>query len=142
MLNLSALTVSETRSFLTKPVVMIVEDHQDLRDVLKFHLKRNFDVEVLEFSSGYEALQNMPFNFSGTILCDLKMPAGDGMLLYQHLKTQGLINRVQFAIWTSHRDLLEGFREVPVFDKLEFSRIMRFVEAGGVPSRLPAKSTG
>jgi hypothetical protein len=70
------------------------------------------------------------------------MPAGDGMLLYQHLKTQGLISRVRFAIWTSHRDLLEGFNEVPVFDKLEFSRVLSFVEAGGASARLQNKSTG
>ncbi|MBX2996706.1 MAG: response regulator [Bdellovibrionaceae bacterium] len=115
---------------MSKPTAIIVEDHHDLRAVLKFHLLRHFDIHILEFSSATDALENLPADFKGPIFCDLQMPAGGAEQLYQSLETSGKLRDCHFILWTSHREMGDSFRRlrVPIFDKLAFGDLIKFTD--------------
>ena len=77
--------------------VLVVDDDQLVRSVLVQMLK--VDHEVLEASGGYQALELLESDDDfDVILCDLMMPNGDGVMLFEALsrKAPRLCGRVVF----------------------------------------------
>lgn len=67
-----------------KPVVLVIDDNQDVRDYLKSLLSA--DYHVLEASNGQEGLEQALKYSPNAVICDVMMPVMDGMECCQRLK--------------------------------------------------------
>ena len=66
--------------------LIIVDDDFDLRDSLEAYFDTP-EFNVISFSSGKTLLENLPNNFNGVIVCDLKMPEMSGLQVLEALQS-------------------------------------------------------
>ena len=78
------LAITMTKSVITQ--LIIVDDDFDLRDSLEAYFDTP-EFNVLSFSSGKILLENLPSNFNGVIVCDLKMPEMSGLQVLEALQS-------------------------------------------------------
>lgn len=82
-----------------KPLVLIIDDEEDIISILTFLLKRN-GMETLSAKDGIEALELIKqHQFSG-IVSDLLMPKMDGIQLLKIIRAHG--NNVPFIFLSGH----------------------------------------
>jgi putative two-component system response regulator len=86
------------------PVVLVVDDAETNREVLKEILKN--DYRVLTAENGKEALETLkaaqvPPNI---ILLDLKMPVMSGQELFEHIKADPSLKRIPVIVITAEED--------------------------------------
>lgn len=74
------------------PVILIIEDDKDLREMLKTALKRK-DYTVLEANNGKEALIHFKPGVTDLVITDLIMPEEDGLKVIMKIKE--LKNRIK-----------------------------------------------
>ena len=82
--------------------VYIVEDHEDMRLILKRTLKKNFrDIEISgESETGEQALEDIPSLKPDLVLVDVSLPGIDGIELIRQLRpTQ---NGILILVVTGH----------------------------------------
>ncbi|MFZ5797536.1 MAG: diguanylate cyclase [Desulforudis sp.] len=77
------MTLSKTRR---KPVVLIVDDDEILRMLLKQFLEGE-EYGVVEATNGAEALQRMAASSYDLVIMDIAMPGIDGLSVCEHLKS-------------------------------------------------------
>lgn len=68
----------------TKPKILLVEDNDDLRSMLKNELKNDFD--IFEAANGKEGFVRCMEEKPQLIICDILMPIEDGISLLKRLK--------------------------------------------------------
>jgi CheY-like chemotaxis protein len=88
--------------------VLIVEDHDDTREVLR-RLLEDEGVRVLEARDGREALRILTTVTPHVVLCDLQMPGMDGFTFIDRLQKDAKLCRLRVVALTgqtSHADLL------------------------------------
>ncbi|CAM3329586.1 hybrid sensor histidine kinase/response regulator transcription factor [Zobellia roscoffensis] len=68
----------------TKPMVLLVEDNDDLRSMVKDELKQDFN--IIEASNGQEGYATCLTKKPDLILCDILMPIEDGISMLGRLK--------------------------------------------------------
>ena len=65
--------------------VLIVEDEEDIRELIHFHLFKN-KYEVFEAANGKDALQSAQSEKPDLILLDIMIPGVDGLEVCKNLK--------------------------------------------------------
>ena len=69
------------------PTILVIEDHDDLREVLATALTAN-DYEVIEASNGTEAMAALTDRSVDLIITDILMPEKDGLEVLMELKNR------------------------------------------------------
>ncbi len=67
--------------------ILIVDDEPELRDFLGFAVSTLFPSEVMEASSGEAAIKLIENNNFDLILCDFRMPMGNGKTVFEKVKS-------------------------------------------------------
>ncbi len=67
------------------PIILIIEDDRDLRDMLRSALQRK-DYTVLEADNGKEALINFKPGVTDLVVTDLLMPEEDGLKVIMQMR--------------------------------------------------------
>jgi DNA-binding response OmpR family regulator/anti-sigma regulatory factor (Ser/Thr protein kinase) len=120
----------------SKPLILIVEDHDELRAFIKESLSSEFS--VLTASNGKEGLEIARQELPDIVISDLMMPLMDGYELCQHLKTDPTTDHIAVVLLTArsspeHR--IEGFLQgaddylVKPFNSLELQIRIRNITA-------------
>ena len=92
-----------------KPVILIVEDDEDVREVLQEELEDEY--RVLEAENGREALKLVEETPPDLVVTDIMMPVMDGLELCRQLKTGELTSHIPVIMLTSRGSVenqLEG----------------------------------
>ena len=86
-----------------KPVILIVEDHDELRHSLQDWLRSFFhDCDVLQAKSGEEAVQQAGAEPPDIVLMDIMLPGMNGVETASHLKR--LLPGVQILMLSMYED--------------------------------------
>jgi YesN/AraC family two-component response regulator len=88
-----------------EPLILIVDDEKDIRELLKDTLCEKFS-NIIEASNGIEALQLMKTKRPNLIICDIMMPEMNGIAFANELKTNVFTNHLPI-IFLSAKDTLE-----------------------------------
>ncbi len=82
------------------PTVLVVEDEDDVRDVVRMVLEKNgFDViEAVDAGQGWEILQRHPV---AALVLDYCLPGLDGSILARQLKQTDAGRRMPVVLFTS-----------------------------------------
>lgn len=94
-----------------KPLVLIAEDNDDLRDFLSYKLLESF--RVIEAVNGNEALEKALEHGPDIIISDIMMPGSDGIELCENIRNHVAISHVPIILLTAKADLeskIEGLR--------------------------------
>ncbi len=93
-----------------KPLVLIVEDNEDLRFYLKDNLKRNYS--IIEAGNGREALNKAFLHIPEIIVSDIMMPEMNGIELCTKLKNDKRTSHIPIILLTAKSEQehqLEGY---------------------------------
>ena len=93
-----------------QPVILIVEDHADLRHYISTNLKDDF--RILEAQNGREGLTKAVEEIPDLIITDLMMPEMDGMELCNRIRDDQRTDHIPLIMLTAKADKeskLEGF---------------------------------
>jgi CheY-like chemotaxis protein len=82
-------------------VILVAEDHQDSRDLLR-QLLESFGAKVLVASDGEDALRILAAVLPDVILSDIRMPRMDGLQLAHRVKGDRRWARVPIIAVTAH----------------------------------------
>jgi DNA-binding response OmpR family regulator len=85
------------------PMILIVEDNDDLRDYIVGHLEEG--TEILEAANGRVALELASERIPDLVISDLMMPEMDGVSLLQELKSDDHTCHIPFFMLTARDDL-------------------------------------
>ena len=103
--------------------VLLVDDEELLRDNLARFFKRK-GFEVLEASSGNQALKVLNSENVDIIISDMRMPDGDGKYLYDH--TRDLKPLPKFIFLTGFSELSEEeLKSLPGVDSVESKPVVK-----------------
>ncbi|MFT3738524.1 MAG: two-component regulator propeller domain-containing protein [Breznakibacter sp.] len=92
-----------------KPVILIVEDNEDLRFYLKENLRHSYYID--EASNGADALAQIERRHPTLVVTDVMMPKMDGLELCRHLKNDVHTSHIPVVILTArgtNEQKLEG----------------------------------
>lgn len=71
--------------------VLVVEDEEDLRELVTFCVQTEFGADVIEASSGEDAIQKIKAEPGlAAVVCDYRMPKGNGGFVFEYLKNNNL----------------------------------------------------
>lgn len=93
--------------------VLIIEDNVDLRDFLKKHLSRHY--EIIEANNGVAGIQQAFDFIPDLIICDIMLPGKDGLEITHILKTDirtSHIPIIHLTAKTSVESQIEGMKEL------------------------------
>ena len=91
------------------PIVLIVEDNQDVRILISEQLKNNY--HIIEAVNGRQGLETALSTVPDLIISDVMMPEMDGLSLLKALKTDELTSHIPVVMLTAkaeQQDKLEG----------------------------------
>jgi signal transduction histidine kinase/DNA-binding response OmpR family regulator len=97
--------------FAKPPVVLLVEDHEEMRGYVSDILGDRFT--IAQAANGVEALQWLHTHEVDLIVSDVMMPQMDGYTFLSHLKANEKLKRVPFILLTARaaeEDKLQGLR--------------------------------
>jgi len=84
VVNIELDDTDENRNILK--TILIVDDHSDIRAYLTRHLEESFN--VIEASSGNEAISVLNQQLPDLVISDVMMPDGDGFSLLTHIRSE------------------------------------------------------
>jgi CheY-like chemotaxis protein len=65
--------------------ILIVDDEEDLREILEFHVESNFDNPIVFAHNGAHAVDVLNSDDDiGLIVCDYSMPVENGAFVFNH----------------------------------------------------------
>lgn len=111
----------ETRNADGKKTVLIVDDEDDIRFVLRTALERN-GFRAAEAVDGQEALDNTKILHPDAIILDIMLPKVDGITVHHKLKEDPDTASIPIVIITGRgqmREFLEAKKDMPVLAYLE-----------------------
>jgi signal transduction histidine kinase/ligand-binding sensor domain-containing protein/DNA-binding response OmpR family regulator len=88
-----------------EPLILIVDDEKDIRELLKDTLHKKF-AHIIEAANGLEALRLMKTKRPNLIICDIMMPEMDGIAFARDLKTNVFTSHLPI-IFLSAKDTVE-----------------------------------
>ena len=87
-----------------KPRVLVVDDNEDVRDLLRLHLVAGgFDVEMAE--NGQQAIDSIASAPPDLMLTDLNMPGMDGFQLIEAIRANPSHRNMPIILLTAHNDV-------------------------------------
>jgi two-component system, cell cycle response regulator DivK len=118
--------------------VAVVDDNADNRLIIRTILEDQF--EILEFSSGTEALEGFKKNPPDVVILDISLPEMDGTEILRRLRTEARLKDLPVIALTAHamvgdreKYLAAGFNDYvakPILDMgILFSTIQRWLPA-------------
>ena len=114
------------------PVVLVVEDHDDTREMLQV-LLHVFGCRVLAAQNGEEAMTLAEQMRPDLILMDIKMPRLDGLTLTRMIRSHPTLNRVPIVAVTGmvtpqfHRQVLDAGCNHCLVKPIDFERLEKLV---------------
>ncbi|HLO59843.1 MAG TPA: two-component regulator propeller domain-containing protein [Bacteroidales bacterium] len=93
----------------TAPVLLIIEDHPDLRQFIKNEFEQSFN--VMEASDGIEGFESAINNIPDIIISDIMMPGLDGIELCKRLKSDEKTSHIPVILLTARtasEQVIEG----------------------------------
>ena len=94
---------SNHRPFAMSPTILIAEDYDDNRELLRL-LLANANYHVREARNGQECLEQAYENPPDLIMVDLSMPQLDGWEVFKALKANALTAHIPCVAVTAHND--------------------------------------
>jgi CheY-like chemotaxis protein len=91
--------------------VLIVDDYDDTRDLIRFLLEM-YGYEVAEAKNGIEAIESVQRQVPDLVLMDISMPGMDGLTAARKLRAQPRFAKLPIIAITAQS---EGFRQ-PAID--------------------------
>lgn len=125
----------------SKPVVLIVEDHDDTREMLQLVLGI-FGCRVLAAANGDEAMTLAEGILPDLILMDMKLPRLDGLALTRVFRSHPLLSKVPIVAITGmvtpqfHREALNAGCDDCLDKPIDFERLEKLVKARGAIATL------
>jgi CheY-like chemotaxis protein len=93
--------MTEKPAHIDQPLVLVVEDYQDARDMYSEYL-RYAGFRVAEASNGYEAIEKASELMPDIILMDLALPRMDGWEATRRLKEDARTRNIPVVALTGH----------------------------------------
>ncbi|MBI4665058.1 MAG: response regulator [Nitrospinae bacterium] len=119
-----------------KPKVMIVDDKEDMRFILRSYIQK-LDAEVIEADNGGAALEIINKEAPHLLITDLDMPVMDGFHLLQKVRANPATAKLPIVVVTSNmefetrekaiRNGADDFFTTPISDRDFIPRVGRFV---------------
>ena len=137
----------------TKPLVLVVEDYQDAREMYAAYLQFS-GYRVAEATNGVEAIEQAQELMPDIILMDLALPKMDGWEATRRLKNDDRTRNIPIVALTGHAlaGHAEGARQAgcdsfvtkPCLPDALVAEIRRMLGApdGGAGSKKPGKAAG
>lgn len=79
-----------------KPIILVVEDHVEIRKLIVDHLSENY--QFLEAENGREGIELADKHLPDLIISDIMMPDTDGLALCKHLKSNVATSHIPIMI--------------------------------------------
>ncbi|MFL9926411.1 response regulator [Herbaspirillum lusitanum] len=92
---------------MTGKTVLVVEDHEDSRDILCELLEQN-GILAIPAGDGIEAIEKMVRSKPDLVLTDLHMPNMDGLQLAQYVKSHVAYREIPVALISANLPSLEN----------------------------------
>ena len=88
-----------------KKWVLIVDDEQDIRDLIKMHIESHFDdIGIITAVNGLDATRKLPFQAFDCIITDLKMPKKEGIPFIKSIRSSQLNESTPVVVVTGSPD--------------------------------------
>ena len=91
-----------------KPRVLVVDDEQDIRELLKFYLNKE-GYEVIEAANGEEALTIFENEYIDLGIIDVMMPKMDGWEVVREIRKYSQVPIIMLTAKSDEKDELLGF---------------------------------
>jgi len=133
--------LGDTMTGTSKPVVLIVEDHDDTREMLQLVLGI-FGCRVLAAATGDEAMSLAEGILPDLILMDMKLPRLDGLALTRVIRSHPILSKVPIVAITGmvtpqfHREVLNAGCDDCLDKPIDFERLEKLVKARGAIATL------
>jgi CheY-like chemotaxis protein len=133
--------LGDTMTGTSKPVVLIVEDHDDTREMLQLVLGI-FGCRVLAAANGDEAMSLAEGILPDLILMDMKLPRLDGLALTRVIRSHPILSKVPIVAITGmvtpqfHREVLNAGCDDCLDKPIDFERLEKLVKARGAIATL------
>lgn len=108
--------------------VLVVDDHEDVRDMAS-HFLEGLRIKFVQCASGNEAIEELkkghPFDL---IISDYQMPRGDGLELLKFLALNKI--QIKFVLFTSYEGLqvpVQYDHFLGIISKYESSRLFSLI---------------
>lgn len=115
------------------PLVLIVEDHADTREMLRILLNM-IGSRVIEAEDGEQAMSLAEKGHPDLILLDLKIPLLDGLTLTRLIRSHPVLNEVPIVLITGmdtpevHREALSAGCNDCLIKPLDFERLQELIK--------------
>ena len=97
---------------MAKPLIIVVEDEPDIREIMLYNLRRE-GYEAEGFESGPEGLEAIRAKQPNLVILDLMLPGMDGLEVCRHLRSNNSTKRIPIMMLTAKSeevDQLVGFQ--------------------------------
>lgn len=91
-----------------KPKVLIVDDEQDIRELIKFYVNKE-GYDVIEAKDGEQALEIFETEYIDLAIVDVMMPKMDGFELVENMKEFKDVPCIMLTAKAESKDKLRGF---------------------------------
>ena len=114
------------------PVILVVEDHDDTREMLTILLNR-YGCHVIAAENGPQAIDLADKLHPDLILMDLKLPLLDGMAVTRLVRSHPALNQVPIVILTGydspqmHSDALSAGCNCCLLKPIDFDRLREVI---------------
>lgn len=125
----------------SKPVVLIVEDHDDTREMLQLILTI-YGCRVLAAANGDDAIRLAEKTLPDLVLMDMKMPQLDGLSLTRVIRSHPTLSKVPIVAMTGmvtpqfHREAVNAGCDDCLDKPIDFERLEKLVKARGAIATL------
>ena len=94
-----------------RPSLLIVDDEQDFKEMLKTLLNAKFSIDCDEAKNGIEALELIKKNAYTCVLLDIKMPQKGGISVIEEAKKiRPDLNIIVISAWLSNQVIDQSIR--------------------------------
>ncbi len=84
-----------------KAVVMLVDDHEAQRNIIRKHIEDIYEVEIVEAENGKEAMEKLKEVRPHLIITDIMMPEMDGLDLLKEVREDMVLEPIPVIVVTS-----------------------------------------
>jgi DNA-binding response OmpR family regulator len=124
------MTVQTTSSQQARRRILVAEDEENLRSLLKMSLGRVYDIEVVEDGlAALEAFERRPVDM---VILDIMMPRMDGLIACEQIRRRSDVPIIMLTALGSSDDVVKGFHlgaDDYIVKPFTFKELMARIEA-------------